>query len=127
MITLLISAVLFVCIDAIYLNLMKGYFDKQVKDIQGSVIKLNLVGAFITYIFLIYGLNYFIISKNRSIGDAFLLGIVIYAVYEFTNLSLFKNWHVLTTILDTTWGGILFALTTFLVYKIKATFTPLKI
>jgi len=122
MISLLISAVLFVCIDAIYLNLMKGYFDKQVKDVQGSVIQLNLVGAFLTYIFLIYGLNYFIISKNRSVGDAFLLGIVIYAVYEFTNLSLLKNWHVLTTILDTTWGGILFALTTFLVYKIKSIF-----
>lgn len=122
MISLLISAVLFVCIDAIYLNLMKGYFNNQIKQVQGSPIQLNLVGAFLTYIFLIYGLNYFIISKNRSVSDAFLLGIVIYAVYEFTNLSLLKNWHVLTTILDTTWGGILFALTTFLVYKIKSTF-----
>jgi uncharacterized membrane protein len=126
MISLLISAVLFVCIDAIYLNLMKGYFDKQVKDVQGSPIQLNLVGAFLTYIFLIYGLNYFIISKNRSVSDAFLLGIVIYAVYEFTNLSLLKNWHVLTTILDTTWGGILFALTTFLVYKIKSIFPRIR-
>jgi len=122
MISLLISAVLFVCIDAIYLNFMKGYFNNQIKQVQGSPIQLNLVGAFLTYIFLIYGLNYFIISKNRSVGDAFLLGIVIYAVYEFTNLSLLKNWHVLTTILDTTWGGILFALTTFLVYKIKSIF-----
>jgi uncharacterized membrane protein len=122
MISLLISAVLFVCIDAIYLNLMKGYFNNQIKQVQGSPIQLNLVGAFLTYIFLIYGLNYFIISKNRSVSDAFLLGIVIYAVYEFTNLSLLKNWHVLTTILDTTWGGILFALTTFLVYKIKSIF-----
>jgi len=122
MISLLISAVLFVCIDAIYLNLMKGYFNNQIKQVQGSPVQLNLVGAFLTYIFLIYGLNYFIISKNKSISDAFLLGIVIYAVYEFTNLSLLKNWHVLTTILDTTWGGILFALTTFLVYKIKSIF-----
>ena len=126
MISLLISAVLFVCIDAIYLNLMKGYFNNQIKQVQGSPIQLNLVGAFLTYIFLIYGLNYFIISKNRSVGDAFLLGIVIYAVYEFTNLSLLKNWHVLTTILDTTWGGILFALTTFLVYKIKSIFPKIR-
>jgi uncharacterized membrane protein len=98
---------------------MKGYFDAQVKLIQGSNIKLNLVGAFITYIFLIFGLNYFIISKNKSVNDAFLLGLVIYAVYEFTNLSLLKNWHILTTILDTAWGGILFATTTYLTYKIK--------
>jgi len=119
MILLLISAILFVCIDAIYLNLMKGYFNAQVKKIQGSPIQLNFVGALITYIFLIYGLNYFIISKNRSVNEAFLLGIVIYGVYEFTNLSLLKNWMILTTILDTTWGGVLFASTTYLVYKIK--------
>jgi len=115
----LISAILFVCIDAIYLNLMKGYFDKQIKQIQGSPIQLNLVGAFLTYIFLIFGINYFIIDKNRSVNDAFLLGITIYAVYEFTNLSLLKNWNVLTTILDTIWGGVLFAVTTYLTYKIK--------
>jgi uncharacterized membrane protein len=120
MLTLLISAILFVCIDGIYLNLMKDYFQKQIKDVQGSAIQLNFVGALLTYIFLIFGLDYFIISKNRSVYDAFLLGIVIYATYEFTNLSLLKNWRVLTTILDTTWGGILFALTTFLVYKIKS-------
>ena len=119
MISLLISAILFVCIDAIYLNLMKGYFNAQVKNIQGSPIQLNFVGALITYIFLIYGLNYFIISKNKSVNEAFLLGIVIYGVYEFTNLSLLKNWHILTTILDTTWGGVLFASTTYIVYKIK--------
>jgi uncharacterized membrane protein len=126
MLTLLISAILFVCIDGIYLNLMKDYFQKQIKDVQGSAIQLNFVGALLTYIFLIFGLDYFIISKNRSVYDAFLLGIVIYATYEFTNLSLLKNWRVLTTILDTTWGGILFALTTFLVYKIKSIFPKIR-
>jgi len=119
---LLISSILFVCIDAIYLNLMKGYFNNQIKKVQGSIIQINMVGAFITYIFLIFGLNHFIISKNKSVKEAFLLGIVIYAVYEFTNLSLLKDWSVLTTILDTTWGGVLFALTTYLVYEIKKLF-----
>jgi len=101
---------------------MKGYFNNQIKKVQGSIIQINMVGAFITYIFLIFGLNHFIISKNKSVKEAFLLGIVIYAVYEFTNLSLLKDWSVLTTILDTTWGGVLFALTTYLVYEIKKLF-----
>ena len=119
MILTLISSILFVCIDSMYLNLMKGYFNNQVKKVQGSPVKLNIVAALITYIFLIFGLNYFIINKNRSVTDAFLLGIVIYAVYEFTNLSILKDWHVFSTIIDTTWGGILFATTTYLVYKIR--------
>jgi uncharacterized membrane protein len=119
MLSLLISAILFVSIDFIYLYSIKDYFNSQIKKVQGSVIKPNLLGVVLTYVFLIFGLNYFIISKKRSILDAFLLGIVIYAVYEFTNLALFKNWSILTTIMDTTWGGILFALTTYLVYGFK--------
>jgi uncharacterized membrane protein len=119
MLQYLLSAIVLVILDGIYLNLTKDYFNKQVKSIQGSNIKLNFIAAGITYIFIIYGLNYFIIQKNRPVKDAALLGLVIYAVYEFTNLSIFTNWSVFTTILDTTWGAILFGLTTAIVYKSK--------
>ena len=112
---LLVSAIVFVCLDALYLNLFKNYFNKQVQNIQGSEIKFNYLAAVICYIFLIIGLNYFIIRPHRSVNDAFLLGIVIYGVYETTNWAIFKNWSVLSVILDTLWGGIAFALTTFIV------------
>lgn len=115
----LISAIIFVLLDYIYLGFMKGYFEKQVQLVQGSPLKVNLLGAIICYIFLITGLNYFIIKSNRSIKDAFLLGLVIYAVYETTNLALFTKWSWITVIMDTLWGGVLFALTTFIVSKIK--------
>jgi uncharacterized membrane protein len=98
---------------------MKGYFEKQVQLVQGSPLKVNLLGAIICYIFLITGLNYFIIKPNRSIKDAFLFGLVIYAVYETTNLALFIKWSWLTVIMDSLWGGVLFALTTLIVTKIK--------
>jgi uncharacterized membrane protein len=119
MLQYLLSAIVFVILDGFYLNLTKDYFNKQVKSIQGSDIKANFIAVGITYIFLIYGLNYFIIQKNRSVKDAALLGLVIYAVYEFTNLSIFTNWSVLSTIIDTTWGAVLFGLTTAIVYKTK--------
>ena len=119
MIQYLLSAIVFVVLDGFYLNLTKDYFNKQVKSIQGSDIKANFVAIGITYIFLIYGLNYFIIQKNRSVKDAALLGLVIYGVYEFTNLSIFTNWSVLSTIIDTTWGAVVFGLTTAIVYKAK--------
>ena len=115
----LISAIVFVILDYLYLGLMKGYFEKQIQLVQGSPLKVNLLGAIICYIFLITGLNYFIIKPNRSIQDAFLLGLVIYAVYETTNVALFTKWSWMTVIIDSLWGGILFALTTFLVSKIK--------
>ena len=122
MLKYLLAAILFVVLDGFYLNFMKGYFNSQVKKIQGTPIKINLIYTAITYVFLIFGLNYFIIQKHRPVKDAALLGLVIYGVYELTNISLFTNWSLLTVILDTTWGTILYSLTTFLVYKIMGIF-----
>ena len=113
-----LSAIVFVILDGCYLNLVQGYFNQQVKTIQGSPIQLHIIYTAITYVFLIFGLNYFIIQKHRSVKDAALLGLVIYGVYEFTNASLLKNWSLLTVFMDTTWGTILFGLTTAIVYRI---------
>ena len=116
---LLLSAIIFVSIDYIYLNLIKDYFARQVQAVQGSPLKLNYLGALLCYIFLIIGLNYFIIKPKRSVQDAFLLGLIIYAVFETTNLALFKNWSIFTVLIDSLWGGILFALTTYIVRFIR--------
>jgi uncharacterized membrane protein len=115
----LISAILFVVIDFIYLNLIKKYFENQVKKVQGSQLQVNFLGAILCYIFLIFGLNYFIIKSKRSPYDAFLLGILIYGVFETTNYALFKNWSILTVILDTLWGGTLFAIVTFIIDRLR--------
>lgn len=116
---MLVSAIVFITIDFIYLNVIKGYFDNQIKAIQGSPIKMNYLGAAICYVFLIVGINYFIIKSRKSVSDAFLLGIIIYGVYETTNYALFKNWSILTVIIDTLWGGLLFAATTYIVNLLR--------
>ena len=94
----------------------------MVVQIQRVVMQVKLWPALLCYAFLIFGLNYFILRSHRPVGDAFLLGLVIYAVFETTNLALFQKWSWLTVVLDTLWGGILFALTTFIVSKFKSFF-----
>ena len=116
---MLASAIIFVSIDFIYLNLIKDYFNNQIKSVQGSPMNVNIFGAVLCYIFLIFGINYFIIKPKKSVSEAFLLGIVIYGVYETTNYALFKNWSILTVIIDTLWGGILFASTTYIVNMLR--------
>ena len=116
---LLISAIVFVLIDSVYLNLIKNYFLNQIKNVQGSPMKINFLATLLCYIFLVFGINYFIIKPNRSVKDAFLLGIVIYGVFETTNMALFTKWEWLTVIIDTLWGGILFALTTSIVKLVR--------
>lgn len=111
----LISAIIFLSLDSIYITYSQNYFQKQIQKVQGSPIKMNFLGAAICYVFLIYGINYFIIQPRKSISDAFLLGIIIYGVYEGTNYALLKNWSIITVLMDTLWGGVLFALTTYIV------------
>ena len=98
---------------------MKDYFNNQVLIIQGTKIQFNLLAALICYIFLIYGLNYFIIRPRTSASDAFLLGLVIYGTYETTNWAIFTKWSPLSVIMDTLWGGILFASTTTIVQFLR--------
>lgn len=112
---LLLSAIIFIIVDSFYLHVMKDYFQKQVIKVQGSPMKMNFLGAVLCYVFLIVGLNYFIIKPRKSVSDAFLLGIVIYGVYETTNYAIFKNWSIISVIIDTLWGGTLFALTTYII------------
>ena len=86
---------------------------------KGSAVNFNYLGAALCYIFLIIGINYFIIKPKKSVSDAFLLGIVIYGVYETTNYASLKNWSLLTVIIDTLWGGLLFAATTYIVNMLR--------
>jgi len=119
---MLLSAIIMISLDFVYLSVMKSYFMNQVKNVQGSALKLNYFGAAICYVFLVAGLNYFIIKPRKSVSDAFLLGLVIYGVYETTNYALFSNWSIITVIMDTLWGGLLFASTAYIVEKLRFIF-----
>ena len=119
---ILITAIVLLLIDFVYLNLFNGYFNNQIQKVQGTPVKINYLGMALCYIFLIIGLYYFIIKPHKSMQDAFLFGLVIYGVYETTSYALLTNWTLLTVVIDTLWGGILFALTTGIINKLKKIF-----
>ena len=116
---ILLISIILVVVDSTYLYSMKNFFNNQIKLVQGTDIQINIYAAILCYIALVYGLYYFIIKDKRPLIDAFIFGIVIYAVYELTTMALLKNWSWKTVVLDTLWGGILFTITTYLVYAIK--------
>ena len=116
---LILFAVIFTCIDAAYLSSISTFFNKQVKDIQGTDIKLNPLSTVLCYILIVSGLYYFAIMKNFTILDTFILGIFVYGVYELTNHAIFKKWRWDTVGLDTIWGGILFTISVMIFKKIR--------
>ena len=115
---LLYIGLIILFLDSIYLSVFKNYFKNQIEAVQKSPFNMKFSGAILCYICLVGGIYYFILREHRPIFDAFLLGIVIYGVYEFTNYAILKQWKWEIVVMDTLWGGILMALTTFFVYKI---------
>ena len=113
---IILLAVIFVLVDAGFLYLMSNNFQSLIKKIQGSPLKMKLLPTVACYIVLVSSLYYFVIYKKGSYLDAFLLGFFIYAVYETTNMAIFKDWSISVGLIDLTWGGFLFLITTYL-YK----------
>jgi uncharacterized membrane protein len=134
---LLVLSVIILALDAVFLTLTKDLFARQVMLVQGTAMKVNIPSAAVCYILIVLGLYYFVLRhiivpnatsaaaaiQTMRIGDgvkaAFFLGILVYGVYETTTLAILRNWSPMTAVIDTTWGGTLFALSAYLFYKYK--------
>jgi uncharacterized membrane protein len=110
---LIISFLIFLILDLIYLTTMKDLLVGQITAVQQTPPKVRLSGAILCYLLLFWALYCFVIQPGRSSLDGFYLGICIYGVYEAVNFATFKNWQVLTVVIDTLWGGAVFALTNY--------------
>jgi uncharacterized membrane protein len=116
--TLSIISVIMLTLDFIFLSANQKMFEIQIADVQRVSLQFRPMGAILCYIALVFGLYYFIIKTNRSPLDAFLLGLVINAVYEGTSYAILKKWKWQTVVMDTLWGGVLLSLTTIITYKL---------
>lgn len=120
-------AFIMLVLDSIYLKAVTPHFSQLIKTVQGTPLQLKLIPAALCYVFLVFSLYYFVINQNGNqrenvsiftqTKNAFLLGLCIYMVYELTNMAIIKKWNYTTVLLDGVWGGILFALTTFVYMK----------
>ena len=87
----------------------------MIGNIQGEKMTINIISVILAYVSLVILYNYFILKDNKGLLDSFLLGLLVYAVYEFTNKAVIKNWSGLIVLFDTLWGGILFTIVTIII------------
>ncbi len=114
--SILVAAITMIILDSIYLTMTKSFYNNQVRLVQGSDIQIKLIPTVLTYVVLVFGLYYFILRNKRSVKEAMLLGFVIYAVFELTNMAIFNKWSAVSVVLDTMWGSVLFGTTTYVAY-----------
>ena len=135
---LVVLAIIVLALDAVFLYTISDMFSRQIMLVQGTALKVNIPSAVICYILLVLGLYYFVLRhiivpnassaaaaiQNMRLRDgmiaAFFLGVFVYGVYETTTLALLRNWSPMTAVIDTTWGGTLFALSAYLFYTYKS-------
>ena len=113
---IIISTVVLLLLDGTYIYANRNLYQDTVVNIQRVVMQVKPIPAILVYLLLVIVINYFIIQKNRSPLEAFLLGLCIYGIYDGTNYAMFKKWTLHVTLMDALWGGILFSATTYITY-----------
>ena len=99
-------AALFVICDLPWLYATGDWARTMIKTVQGGTpMTIRWAGAPPVYIALGY-----LILKTRGTIDAFLTGLAVYAVYDFTNYSTLAKYELNFAIADSIWGGLLFTI-----------------
>lgn len=105
---LMLASIVFV-LDAVFLYSTSSFVLPIYQKIQHAPVTIRYYSAILCYLVIVFGLYYFIIRENRPIQDAFLLGLFVYSIYDLTVLSVFSKYTLEIAIMDTVWGGFLFA------------------
>ena len=97
---------LILCIDILYLFVIRrsfitSYFSKFGGD------QMSILYGLIAWCLLSFGIEYFIVQNKNPFWNGMLFGLVVYGVYDFTNLATINGWTLNFAIQDILWGMIL--------------------
>jgi uncharacterized membrane protein len=103
--SLLKAAAIIVLVDLFWLFTGGIYARKMTERIQGSPLQMRWIALPVVYFFLAY-----MLLETTSNKQAFMYGVSIYAVYDFTNYALFDQYDWKFAVADSLWGGVLFVI-----------------
>ena len=103
----------FFAIDMLWLGLVaRGFYRKHLGYLMAPA--TNWTAAVLFYFLFVFGILFFVVLPGMESGSlkvtllrAALYGLITYATYDLTNLATLKDWPVLLTIVDITWGVVL--------------------
>jgi uncharacterized membrane protein len=125
-----IFAIIFLSvIDGVWITFNKSRYNRLVSMVQGSQMKVNLVGALIAYPLMYVGLVFIVfklIEQDRSKSSSLtlslkygaLFGFIVYGIFNATNYAMFSNYNWLTGIIDTLWGTFAYFITTYVTLQL---------
>lgn len=127
---LFVTLVILLAMDFAWLTLNKNGYSLMVSKVQGSPLKVQLLGAIMSYICVFLAITFFVLpGVENDTGNKFwlslkyggFLGLLIYGVFNFTNLAIFSNYDIKMALRDTLWGVTLFTITSWIIVTIFTT------
>ncbi|WP_413557417.1 DUF2177 family protein [Bdellovibrio sp. HCB209] len=124
----LISFASFAILDFIWLGfIMKDFNMRQLSElgrIENGQFNVGYGAAVVVYIMMGLAITFFVREKVLEI-DSYLhcfaygafLGLIVYGIYDFTNLAILKNYPLAFALVDVAWGTFLFGTVTIIVKK----------
>lgn len=112
----LLLAFIIILLDLLWLNFtVKESWQNNVRNVQKSELEVKVHYAIMCYIFIIVGVYIFADNLYKS----FIFGFIAYAIFNLTNLAIFKYYSLKKAVIDTFWGGFLVLSSVFIVSKIS--------
>ncbi|MBS1303362.1 DUF2177 family protein [Loktanella sp. SALINAS62] len=113
MILYAMTAVMFLAIDAVMLSfVMKPIFSRHLGDAMRDSPMLAPAGLF--YLAYVAGLVFLVsipalrdAAPGRAALHGAIIGAMAYGTYEFTSMSIMKDWSWQMVVTDTIWGAVL--------------------
>lgn len=122
---IILLSVFILVIDLLFIGSenISNKWKKTILNIQGSEMSVNPTSAIFTYILIIAGVMIFVyptkeINYTELFIHGFLWGFITYGIFDFTNLTIFKNYPLSLALIDSIWGGILIGTSVTLTYSI---------
>lgn len=111
----LIVFLLLISLDFLWI----GFIAKNFYKIQLSswVTQFNLIPAFFFYVLYSFMIIHFCFNPLYML-NSFLLGLMVYASYNLTNLATIKHWPICVVVIDTAWGSFMTFLTVLIAYRV---------
>lgn len=119
-----IASVILLVLDALWLGLItKSFYADQL----GHLMRENVNFAIAAGFYLTYALGVVILAVKPALaaeswiiaaGYGALLGFIAYGTYNFTNMATLKDWPMMMSLVDITWGSFLTALVSVTTYGV---------
>lgn len=110
LIAYLATAFVFLVIDYFWLGfVMKDYFQSQLGHLMADEVNLTVAALF--YLFYAAGVVFLCVNPALDSGEwtkalinGAILGFLAYGTYDITNMATLKDWPVMMSVIDISWG-----------------------